>query len=238
MRSMGLFFGLLLLLASVVAGLFTYRERRRIRTELVAARQEMAVGRHAAARARLVRLAASDAGWDEVWYDLGLCEQARNRPDAALAAWHHLSSRSEFAPRANLAAARILFDSRRFTEAESRLAAIPRDGGPLADEADQSASGSLPDRGKNRGCRSLDLRGLGTRGRFVRADPALFRAQTGPFPIEFVGRALGSQPTDDDRIWLGKANLALWTGRFEEAESWLEACEWKRPEDPAVNRAG
>ena len=29
------------------------------------------------------------------------------------------------------------------------------------------------------------------------------------------------QAPDDDRVWLGRANLATWSGRFEEADRWL-----------------
>src|SRR5262249_46826340 len=41
----------------------------------------------------------------------------------------------------------------------------------------------------------------------------------------------------DDRIWLGRANLALKTGRFDEAARWLDACSKRRPDDPVVWRA-
>ena len=39
---------------------------------------------------------------------------------------------------------------------------------------------------------------------------------------------------DDDRVWLGRANLATWSGRFDEAETWLKKCLDRRPDDPAV----
>ena len=42
---------------------------------------------------------------------------------------------------------------------------------------------------------------------------------------------------DDDRVWLGRANAAITTGRFDEAAPWLERCLSRRPEDPAVWRA-
>src|SRR5262249_59653024 len=41
----------------------------------------------------------------------------------------------------------------------------------------------------------------------------------------------------DDRVWLGRARLALETGRFAEAEGWLGRCLERRPSDPAVWRA-
>jgi tetratricopeptide (TPR) repeat protein len=42
---------------------------------------------------------------------------------------------------------------------------------------------------------------------------------------------------DDDRVWLGRANLATWLGQFDEAETWLKKCLERRPDDPAVWRA-
>ncbi len=42
---------------------------------------------------------------------------------------------------------------------------------------------------------------------------------------------------DDDRVWLGKANLAIRAGKYDEAERWLIACIGRRPEDLEVWRA-
>ena len=45
------------------------------------------------------------------------------------------------------------------------------------------------------------------------------------------------QSPQDDRVWLGLANMAIRTGRFDEAKRWLDACELRRPNDGAVWRA-
>ena len=42
---------------------------------------------------------------------------------------------------------------------------------------------------------------------------------------------------DDDRVWLGRANLAIRTGDMTAAERWLNECAKKRPDDRAVWRA-
>ncbi len=42
---------------------------------------------------------------------------------------------------------------------------------------------------------------------------------------------------DDDRVWLGRANLAIRTGDLNDAERWLKECEKLRPDDRAVWRA-
>jgi enediyne biosynthesis protein E4 len=42
---------------------------------------------------------------------------------------------------------------------------------------------------------------------------------------------------DDDRVLLGRANLAIRTGSYVDAKRWLDACLHRRPEDAAVWRA-
>ena len=52
----------------------------------------------------------------------------------------------------------------------------------------------------------------------------------------FLDQAARSAP-DDDRVWLGKAKLAIRDGAYDEASRWLEACLRKRPDDVPVWRA-
>jgi predicted Zn-dependent protease len=47
----------------------------------------------------------------------------------------------------------------------------------------------------------------------------------------------GRSAPEDDRVWLGRARLAIRDGSLEEAARWLEACLRRRPDDPAVRRA-
>jgi predicted Zn-dependent protease len=42
---------------------------------------------------------------------------------------------------------------------------------------------------------------------------------------------------DDDRVWLGRANLAICTGAYDEAGRWIDACLGRRPDDAPVWRA-
>ena len=61
-----------------------------------------------------------------------------------------------------------------------------------------------------------------------------------PTPVEtiraFLDQAARLAP-DDDRVWLGRANLAIRTGAYDEAERWLDACLRRRPDDVPVWRA-
>ena len=59
-------------------------------------------------------------------------------------------------------------------------------------------------------------------------------------PVEAVraGFELAArQAPNDDRVWLGRANLAIRTAEYDEAEQWLDACLRKRSEDLPVWRA-
>ena len=60
------------------------------------------------------------------------------------------------------------------------------------------------------------------------------------YPLDALRSRLedaGRLAPDDDRVWLGKANLAIRTAQFAEAEDWLKRCLGRRPEDPAIWRA-
>ena len=61
--------------------------------------------------------------------------------------------------------------------------------------------------------------------------------KTGAVAVEEMTAVLthaGKQAPDDDRVWLGRANLAVRAGHWDEAASWLEACLRRRPDDHAV----
>ena len=61
-----------------------------------------------------------------------------------------------------------------------------------------------------------------------------------PPPVEAVRTALeraASLAPDDDRVWLGRANLAIRTGVYDEAQKWLDACLARRPDDAPLWRA-
>ncbi len=61
-----------------------------------------------------------------------------------------------------------------------------------------------------------------------------------PPPVEtirgFLDGASNLAP-DDDRVWLGRANLAIRSGDHDEADRLLDACQARRPEDVPVWRA-
>ncbi len=54
--------------------------------------------------------------------------------------------------------------------------------------------------------------------------------------LEFLGITSATE-SDDDGLWLARANLALKTGRLEESSRWLDAATVRRGDDQAVWRA-
>ena len=61
-----------------------------------------------------------------------------------------------------------------------------------------------------------------------------------PPPVETVRASLeqaAKLAPDDDRVWLGRANLSIRTGAVDEAQRWLDACQRRRPDDVPVWRA-
>src|SRR4029077_14049876 len=65
----------------------------------------------------------------------------------------------------------------------------------------------------------------------------LYGLDTSYLPLELTRIVLEKAAVDDDRVWLGRASLAIKTGRFDEAARWLAACSERRPHDLTVWRA-
>jgi enediyne biosynthesis protein E4 len=58
-----------------------------------------------------------------------------------------------------------------------------------------------------------------------------------PRPVAAVRASLehaAALAPDDDRVWLGRANLAIRAGAYDEAQTWLDACRKRRPDDVPV----
>jgi thioredoxin-like negative regulator of GroEL len=213
----------------------------RDRADLERANREIAEGRFGAARRRLARLSARRPGRDEVEFPLGYCEAAAGNLDAALAAWARVPAGSPLAPRAALFQAQVYIDARgQLAAAEPLLEAAARDRGPVADEARRRLAQLY--QGQSR---TDDLRRLLRAGWDRAVDRAavlhdLWLLDAATPSVESIRADLeraARQASDDDRVWLGRGNLATVTGHFDVAAEWLDACLRRRPEDAAVWRA-
>ncbi len=215
-------------------------EDRRLRNELTEARREFAARRFDEARIRLARLSERWPGQGEVEYLLGSCEMVAGHADAAMAAWARVPDGSPKAPLAALSRARHALDVGRYRLAESCLDRAFHAKGEVADEAGRLLEWLYWMTGRQDEYKALLHRKLER----IR-DPSytlrvLWAADHDPHPIGALRQALAKanqSAPEDDRVWLGLADLANRSGRFDEADDWLKRCEQAQPDDPAVWRA-
>src|SRR5262249_43916397 len=158
-------------------------------------------------------------------YKLGVCERAKGRLEAALAAWSRVPPGTPFFANAAAWRGTTLVDLGRYAPAESILTSALRVAGVLDAEQVQRAlirlyrlQGRIPD------VRRL-VRDLWGRS----SDPTgllkeLWDLDAGVYPMIERRRVLDAADADDDRVWLAQANLASRTGWFEEARKRLDAC--------------
>jgi predicted Zn-dependent protease len=212
-------------------------KERHCRLELVQAKSEMASGRLIRARQRLANLTHECPGSDEALFQLGLCDEGLGHRDAAEAAWARVSPKSTLARQAGLGRARLLMNAGRMAPAEVLLLGLDRDETPEGRQVRQSLELLFRLQGRVDEVRELILES------WEQADDPpgvlrrLYLLDNSAFPIDYVESTLATADSNDDRVWLGKANLAMWTGQLATAAHWLSECSRGRPDDQAVWRA-
>jgi tetratricopeptide (TPR) repeat protein len=207
-------------------------------TELVRAERAMGSRQYAAASERLARLSARWPGQARVEFALGISEAELGRIDLALAAWDRVPRQSDLFHRAMLARARLALDHGRLAEAEKSLAA-------LGDDRDDEEAGRLLEQLLFVSGRSEDVGpAIEKRWGSARDKATLLRTRwlldSQPLPIAALRESLDRlrrEAPEDDRVWLGCADLATRTGQHAEADEWLKRCEARRPGDRYVRRA-
>jgi tetratricopeptide (TPR) repeat protein len=215
----------------------TYR-RKAWGMDLKRSKQAMQEGRFHLARDQLSRLAASWTNQGEVYVLLGECELARGRRQAAFDAWARVPLESPHFHRAALLLATHRINSGRYTPAEEVLIrALSRPGGEKDYDLERALSRLYRFEG-----RFDDVRHILRRSWFHSPDPAgvlreLWLLDHSPMPVESWGVALDNANGDDDRVWLGRARRSTMTGQFAEAARWLNLCESRRHDDPALWQA-
>jgi tetratricopeptide (TPR) repeat protein len=237
MRSRWLLCGLALAAIAALLGGWAWVTQQADRDELRQSQREVADEQYNLARRRLVGLVERRPSWGEALYQLGLCEEARGQAEAALAAWSRVAPGSPAALKAALGRARVLMNAGRFGPAEAILVTLPRARRPESDQVRRALELLFLTQG-----RLDEVRDLLVESWDGATDPAglllrHYRLDHSAFPVDYVRKTLDGGDPDDDRVWLGQANLAIWSGRFEEAAGRLEACARRRPDDPTVWRA-
>ena len=214
----------------------------RYRTSLEQAKAWITSGSPAEARGLLAESAARWPREGEVKFLLGACEQALGHPDAALAAWSRVPKNSPFAGDAAMLGVRLLMKRDRFAAAEALLPAALRARGPHAAEVRETLFALFNLEGRFAEARTVVQEGWdGYPDKFGLLRQLAFLDSINPLPIEKIRPTLeeaAENAPDDDRIWLGRANLAIRTGEFAKAERWLDDCLRRRPRDAAVWKSG
>jgi len=239
---------LALIAGGVLWGGWKWWEVRRYRRAMAEIEEEIENGLHGTAARKLISLLARQPDSDEALYLLGTCEMARGRTQSASEAWARVPPGSPLAPQAILGSMRLQMERGRFAEAEQIIrealddpridgSSLPILLGPL-----YYKQGRLEETLRLIESRweALNKSGEGSLESAINLVRAHIDLRRSPVPIEVGGSALDQaarMAPEDDRIWLGKANLAIRAGSYDEAARWIDACLRRRPEDGPVWRA-
>jgi enediyne biosynthesis protein E4 len=238
----------LLVGAGLIIGGWILWTQLRYKQAILEVEDHIAKGRYSAACRNLEALLVETADANgRIHYLLGSCELTRGRIEAAERAWASVVPGTEFSERAIRGRMLLLQNEGKIAEAERLVSEAAND---WRNDRTSLMVGLAPimiDLGRHDEAAELmerrweDLNALG-RGAL---DPAIkllldhVEVTTGMAAID-VARTLldGSAQLapDDDRVWLGRANLAIRAGDMKDAERWLNECETKRPDDRAVWR--
>jgi thioredoxin-like negative regulator of GroEL len=219
---------------------------RHDRRAIAAARAEIKAGLHGTAARKLMAILSRKPDSDEAAYLLGTCEMARGRPEAAFESWARVPKGSRYAARSIRGRIQVQVDRGRFAEAEQLIK-------DALDDPRTRGSSGLPillgplycEQGRLGEClRMVEARwDYLNNAREGSSEKAIILVQlhielqrTIP-PVEAVRSVLDQAAQlapGDDRVWLGKANLAIRIGACDEAERWLDACLRRRSEDVPV----
>ena len=173
----------------------------------------------------------------EATFELGICEETLGNPDAALAAWSGIPAASPLAVKASLGRARLLMNSGRFAASENVLLSLPRGRGHEGRLAGEALELLYHLQGRTSEVRELVVERWAFTDNHDAVLRRLYQLDHAAFPVDYVRKALEAADQGDDRVWLGQANLAAWSGRFDEAARLLTACARRRPEDLPIWRA-
>jgi enediyne biosynthesis protein E4 len=234
--------------AGVVYGGWRLVREWRYRTALVEIREQLQAGRHGVAARNLAALLAREPDSDEAAYLLGLCEKFRGRTKAADEVWARIPPGSRFAPPAIVGRAVMHVDRGQFADAErllTRALSDPRIDGFelrrfLAPLYWQEGRVQETRRLVEANWEVLNQSGRGGSDQAIELVRLHIALGVGMASAESVRAFLDSAEQlapGDERIGLGKANLAIRQGAFDEAARGIEACLRRHPEDVPAWRA-
>jgi len=185
---------------------------------------------------------------DEAAYLLGVCEKALGRPQAAAALWSRIAPSSPFAAQAIQGRMELEIDRGRLADAEQLVrnalddSRIEGPSLPLALGLLYAQQGRLDEAGRliEETWNRIERTGAANWERAIPLVRMHIRLRLDAPPTQairaFLEKAAQRSP-DDDRVWLGRANLATRAGSYDEAARWLDACLRRRPTDVPVWQA-
>jgi len=241
-----------LVLSVVATGLlwggWRWWQHRRDRWAMAEVRAEMKAGLYASAARNLMAILARMPDSDEAVYLLGTCQMARGRPEDAFQSWARVPPGSRFAARSIGGRIQVQMERGRLAQAEQLIKDALDD--PRTDGSELSLllgpvyyqQGRLEEAQRLVEARwdRLNQAGEGLSEKAIQLVRLHIELRRTIPPVEAIRSALAQAAqlaSEDDRIWLGKANLAIRIGSYDEAAGWLDDCLRRRPEDVPVWRA-
>jgi enediyne biosynthesis protein E4 len=246
------FWTLVLVAALAVTGLcwggWRLREVERYQTAIEEIEAQIAAGRTGLAARNLDSLLAWKPGLLDAIYLLGVCERARGRPESAFEAWSRIPLDSPWWGQAIHGRTELLVEHGRLADAERVIELVQKD---VPDRGSIVSmvlvpvychQGRFDEAGRMIETQwdQLNRAGEGASEQAINSVRLYMDIQRQKSLVEaarvYLEQAARMAP-DDDRVWLGRANLAIRDGRYDEASRWLDACLQRRPEDASVWRA-
>ncbi len=239
---------LTLLAAGSLSAAWKWREVRLYRRAMAEIQDEIKNAHFGLAARHLGSLLAMKPAWDEAIYLLGVCEKERGQIDQASVTWGGVPPDSAFFRQAAQGRIELLIQAGRLADAEQLvkdMLADRRGGdsdlglflGPVYSQEGRldEAMRSIEDWWKR-----LNERGEGASEKAINLVRLHIELEDKLPPVDairaFLDDSASRSPTDD-RLFLGRANLAIRTGALDEAAPLLDACERRRPDDVPVWRA-
>jgi thioredoxin-like negative regulator of GroEL len=209
---------------------------------------DMGAGRHGLAARRLGELLASKPGSDDLLYLLGVCERTRGQAELAEKAWAQVPADSRFWGQATQGRTELKIQRGQLAGAEQLILRAQRDAPAYAHTLNALLANVYGVQGRlDEAARLIEAEwdalnsiGEGTSEKainLVRLEMQLQRMSAAPEGTRaYIEQALVKAP-DDDRVSLGRANLAIRAGSLDEAARLLDACLLKQPDDLPIWRA-
>jgi enediyne biosynthesis protein E4 len=214
------------------------RAARQLREALDQANHEISAKQYGRAHKRLTALGRIPDTTGEVDYQLGICEYYRGHLDLAGAAWKRVPLEGPFAARATLQSAMLAVSTGHFTRAEEMFeAGLRRWRGSEKAALLRGWQLLLHVEGRTEDVRQAIVASWPETDSPAEVVKQLSRIDTAALALEMIRNTLEKGANDDDRVWLGRANLAIRTGQFDSAAKWLDACSKRRPDDRVILRA-